>query len=291
MAGLRGGGRDRTGDARASSAEAPADGRIRKLDYWGRPVPDAPGAPDRPEPTLDQDDVAAGVMALLLLALLGWVAWGFLGPAAEEKDGRNLAPQSAAVEPSAPESAPAAPEFGDPIDLTPRSAPPGPAPEAPAPIPAAAQPDTRLALGAQPQSAAAPDLAPTCDPARVLRAYFCTARSELTPGVQAALETGLAEMGACAEGREWIVRGFADTRGQSAANIALARRRAAAVAAVLEARGLTVAEVSGVGETEGLQDGVACPTQRRVDVSLKSAQPPLHRACAPAPTEEELICP
>lgn len=274
--------------ARPAGAAAPA---AAGPDYYGRRGGGG-GGEDPPKPKrFDQDDIAAAIMAILLLLALGWGAMGLVGGGDDPADERRLLPQSTGIDP-APVPAPAPDPFaGAPVDLTPRSAPPAVPSGDPAPVPEAASPQTALAAAPQPDTAAAPAVAPTCDPTRVLRAYFCTAKADLTPQSRAALEAQLTEMGSCADGREWVVKGFTDTRGAETFNTELAARRAARVAELLRAGGLTVSEVVGVGKLTDIEQGQNCANQRRVDVSLKTSIPPSNRACAPLPEEEALICP
>ncbi len=281
--------------ALAPEAPAPAPSAARpeptaRRDYYGRGGSGGSGGGDPPKPKrFDQDDIAAAIMALLLLLAIGWGAMSLLGHRSDGTDDRRLLPQSAAID---PEPAPAPDPFaGAPVDLTPRSVLPAVPSEDPSPVPEAVSPQTALAAAPQPDTAAAPGTAPTCDPSRVVRAYFCTAKADLTPQSRAALERQIKEMGSCTDGREWVVRGFTDTRGAETFNTELAARRAASVASVLRSSGLTVTEVVGVGKLTDMEQGQNCANQRRVDVSLKTSLPPSNRACAPLPEDEALICP
>lgn len=291
----------RTAPAMASaSAVAPASSptpsakpeTTTRRDYYGRGGSGGSGGGEPPKPKrFDQDDIAAAIMALLLLLAIGWGAMSLMGDRGGATDDRRLLPQSAASDPE-PAPAPAPdPYAGAPVDLTPRSVMPAVPSEDPSPVPEAVSPQTALAAAPQPDTAAAPGTAPTCDPTRVVRAYFCTAKADLTPQSRAALESQLKEMGSCTDGREWVVRGFTDTRGAETFNTELAARRAASVASVLRSSGLTVTEVVGVGKLTDMEQGQNCANQRRVDVSLKTSLPPSNRACAPLPEDEALICP
>jgi outer membrane protein OmpA-like peptidoglycan-associated protein len=126
----------------------------------------------------------------------------------------------------------------------------------------------------------------------VIHAYFCTSRSVLTASARKALDAEISEWRSCIADREVVVRGYADTRGASEINAALGERRAAALAAILRDRGLKVAEVTGVGELGGLDDGQNCANQRRVDIALESevdkATP--SRACAPPEEAVPIAC-
>lgn len=65
------------------------------------------------------------------------------------------------------------------------------------------------------------------------------------------------------------ITGYTDTQGSAAANRALAKRRAEAVAAALRGIGAplsTTVSIAGVGEPEGAADGQADQNNRRVDV-------------------------
>jgi len=276
----------------AATAGGAATGGEGRRDYYGRRIGggDGSGGGEPPKPKrFDQDDLAAAVMAILLLLLLGWAGMGLLRSGDGPADDRRVAPQAVVSEP-APAPAPD-PFAGAPVDLTPRSPAPALPSGDPEPVPEAASPQTALAAAPQPDTAAAPGVAPTCDPTRILRAYFCTAKADLTAQSRAALEGELQEMGSCTDGREWVVRGFTDTRGAETFNTELASRRAATIAGLLREKGLTVSEVVGVGKLTDIEQGQNCANQRRVDVSLKTSIPPTNRACAPLPEEEDLICP
>lgn len=276
--------------AKAPPPAAPAG----TLDYYGRRTGGSGGSGGDEPPRrkrFDQDDLAAAVMAIVLILLIGWGGMSLIGQDRTADDARRLLPQSAGSD-SAPAPAPAPdPYAGAPVDLTPRSPAPAVPAGDPAPVPEAASPQTALAAAPQPDTAAAPGIAPTCDPGRVLRAYFCTSKADLTPQSREALAAQLAEMKSCADGREWIVRGFTDTRGTETFNTELASRRAASVAELLRSNGLTVTEIVGVGKMTDMEQGQNCANQRRVDITLKTSVPPVNRACAPLPEEEALICP
>jgi outer membrane protein OmpA-like peptidoglycan-associated protein len=115
--------------------------------------------------------------------------------------------------------------------------------------------------------------------AKPVHAYFCTARSTLTPVAQSALEEQIASWKTQAAGREIVVTGYADTRGTSAFNAQLAASRADFVAGLLRSHGLSVVEATGVGELEGLDDGVNCANQRRVDIAIRGTNATPSRAC------------
>jgi outer membrane protein OmpA-like peptidoglycan-associated protein len=254
-----------------------------------------------------QDDAAGGVIVMLVLILVGWMGFNLLGK--PPGDTKRLAPQSAAIAPAPQPPAPQPPAVKPdpfppgPIDLKPRSPMPEVQPEAePAP-----EAETRQALAAPPatvepvvtaQAAPSPPTpavqpAPvSCTPGRLIHAYFCTARSDLTPAARTALDAEIASWRACAAGQELVVKGYADTRGSQAFNLALGENRARQMANVLRAQGLNVSAVVGVGKLDGMEDGQNCLNQRRVDVGLKSeidAATP-SRACAPPKSLPPLGC-
>jgi outer membrane protein OmpA-like peptidoglycan-associated protein len=213
----------------------------------------------------NQDDLAGVLIVLALLLLIAlYLVRGGGAPAP--------APQrlvsTASVEP-APVPAPLVDPFGDkPVDLTPKSPPPPPA------------------------VAAAPAPAPVCPSGRVMRAWFCTAESELTQASRAALEKGLKDWGSCLTGKQLVVTGYADTRGGPDYNAVLSRARASAVADALRAKGVKVAEAAGAGELPGLADNENCANQRRVDVRLSDdpSAPPPSKSCAPPDEFAALSC-
>ncbi|MBI1359237.1 MAG: OmpA family protein [Alphaproteobacteria bacterium] len=267
-----------------------------------------------------QDDIAGLVMVLLILLLLGWMLFNqFVKPGAGERAAR---PQVAATAPPpAPPPPKKDPFAGGPVDLKPKSPPPSSSPEdasgaspqalldAPpesepgstassAPAPAKAAPPVAPFSAVTAQAAPSPPtptVAPagaTCAPGRMIHAYYCTARSELTAASRAALDKELADWRACVAGGEVVVQGYADTRGSSEFNAALGESRATQMAKILRAQGFNVSEIKGVGELQGLEDGQNCANQRRVDIGLKSeidgATP--SRACAPPKEAAPLQC-
>jgi outer membrane protein OmpA-like peptidoglycan-associated protein len=249
-----------------------------------------------------QDDAAGGVIVLLVLILVGWMGFNLLGKAPD--DTKRLAPQSAAIPPAPqPPAVKPDPFPPGPIDLKPRSPMPEAQPESrPAP-----EAETRQALAAPPATvepvvtAQAAPSQPTpavqpapvsCTPGRLIHAYFCTARSDLTPAARTALDAEIASWRACAAGQELVVKGYADTRGSQAFNLALGENRARQMADLLRAQGLNVSAVVGVGKLDGMEDGQNCLNQRRVDIGLKSesdAATP-SRACAPPKSLPPLGC-
>lgn len=214
----------------------------------------------------NQDDLVAallvGVMLILLLLYL-------IRPGAPTSpDDRILNTQFAASQPEAP-PAPKPDPFGDgPVDLTPKSPLPPPAVEsAPAPAPEAEAVEVTM------------------------HAWFCTAKSELTPATVAALDQQVAEWGPKLISRELVIRGYADTRGGSDYNLALGSARASAVAEYLKSKGVKVAAASGVGELPDLTDNQNCSNQRRVDVRLSDmADEAPDRSCKPPEAFAELMC-
>lgn len=218
----------------------------------------------------NQDDLAGVliVLALLLLFALYLVRGnGAPGPAAAPQ--RLVSPAAAPA--PAPVPAPLVDPYGDkPVDLTPKSPPPPPVA----------------------QAAPAPATAPSCPQGRMMRAWFCTAKSVLTDAAKTSLEKDLADWGPCITGKQLVVTGYADTRGGSEYNISLSTARASAVAEALRAKGVKVAEAAGVGELPGLADGENCANQRRVDVRLSDdpAVPPPSPSCAPPEEFAALSC-
>mgnify|MGYP000620827604 FL=1 len=124
-----------------------------------------------------------------------------------------------------------------------------------------------------------------------MNAWFCTKSSGMTKASQAALEKEMATFKAAFAGKELVVLGYADTRGTSVYNSALAGERANVVADFLRTNGLTVVDARGIGELDGLDDNQNCANQRRVDVFIKGGpgETP-SRACAPEPDVQELAC-
>jgi outer membrane protein OmpA-like peptidoglycan-associated protein len=141
---------------------------------------------------------------------------------------------------------------------------------------------------APPEAAIAPAL-PLAE--RKMNGWFCTASSTLTKASRTALEAELTTFADVFAGKELVIRGYADTRGSTEYNSLLGGERAKVVADFLRTRGLTVAEFSGVGELDGLDDNQNCPNQRRVDIWVKggpAAAP--SRECAPEPEAANLVC-
>lgn len=245
----------------------------------------------------NQDDLFGVVFGIAVLVFL--LLWFMRGKGEEASPGDDLiattqsaTTQSAAVLPAPPKADP----FGDaPVNLKPS----GPIPEAPADVevapvaPPAATPapaPVAPAAVAPPQVAANPEAAlPIAQ--RKMHAWFCTASSRLTKPSRTELTGEMAKFEDVFKGKELVVRGYADTRGSTELNVDLGARRAQTVADYLTARGLSVVDVQGVGELEGLDDNQNCPNQRRVDVWVKGgpAETP-SRACAPEPEVESLMC-
>ena len=209
-----------------------------------------------------QDDLAGVLIVLALLLLIAlYLVRGDAGVVAPSPQ-HLVAPQIAANQP--PPAAPLVDPFGDkPVDLTPKSPPPSPA------------------------AAAIPAPPPACPPGRMMHAWFCTAKSELSPAARASLEKEFAEWGSCVVGKALLVTGYADTRGQPDYNNTLSSARAAAVADVLRGKGATVAEATGKGELPDLVDNKNCANQRRVDVRLSDdpEAPPPSKSCKPLPEQ------
>lgn len=240
----------------------------------------------------NQDDIFGVVFGIAVLIFL--LLWFMRGKGEEASPGDDLlattqstSAQSFAALPAPPKADP----FGDaPVDLKPS----GPIPEAPA--------DVEVAPVAPPAAAPAPApvapavAAPNPEAAlpiaeRKMHAWFCTASSRLTKPSRTELTGEMAKFADVFKGKELIVRGYADTRGSTELNADLGTRRAQTVADYLTSKGLSVVDVQGVGELEGLDDNQNCPNQRRVDVWVKGgpAETP-SRACAPEPEVESLIC-
>jgi outer membrane protein OmpA-like peptidoglycan-associated protein len=210
----------------------------------------------------NQDDLVSvllvGVMLILLLLYL--IRPGAQTAAAGD---RMLNTQFAAAEPEAP-PAPKPDPFGNrPVDLTPKSPLPPPAAE-PSP----------------------PELVEI-----TMHAWFCTAKSELTPATIMALDRQIADWGPKLTSGELVVLGYADTRGASEYNLSLGSLRAGAVADYLRSKGVKVAAASGVGELPDLTDNENCSNQRRVDVRLSGMpEEAPDRSCAPPRDFAELMC-
>lgn len=252
----------------------PPKEKVVDAEYWGANERRGKGGggDDGGRKRFDQDDIAAILIGLALLLLLGWV-W-FKGMFTGGAD-PVAAPQLAANEAAKPLPDPFGP---GPVDLRPTS----PMPEAtvaPAVVPPAVE--AAPAPPPPPTQASAP-VATNCEAAREVRAYFCTARSTLTPASRAAFERGLSDYKSCFSNREIVVTGYADTRGTPEFNLNLGSLRADYLAGVMREQGFTVTEAVSVGELPDIEDGQNCQNQRRVDISLKGdALPTPTRACAP----------
>lgn len=260
----------------------------------------------------NQDDLFGIIFGIaVILFLLLWLMRGRSEEALTE-DGL-VGVQSAANQQlmAAPPPAPLVDPFGNaPVDLRPTGPIPDPLPEpdvaiasvipppsaAPVTPPAAAAPaappvtpkPSVTTLASPPQATVAPAL-PLAE--RKMNSWFCTASSTLTKTSRTALETELAGFAEVFAGKELVVRGYADTRGSTEYNSLLGGERAKVVADFLRTKGLTVAEFTGVGELDGLDDNQNCPNQRRVDVWVKggpAAAP--SRQCAPEPEVAKLVC-
>lgn len=252
------------GQGEASGADGETRGRSGSGGGGGR----------KPPPNIDrafnQDDLVSILMVLALLLMLGLY---FL------RDNGGAQPQQvASIDPVVqPQAAPAPPvplkdPYGDqPLDLTPKAALPPP----------------EVAVAPTP----APAPAPACSAGHTMRAFFCTDRSELTDNAKAALEKELADWNACFKDRQLVVTGYADTRGPAVYNTYLGETRAKSVADFLRSQGVKVAQLTGVGELEGLADNENCSNQRRVDISFAGedgAEP--SRSCAPPQDVAALVC-
>jgi outer membrane protein OmpA-like peptidoglycan-associated protein len=243
----------------------------------------------------NQDDAFGVIFGILvILFLLLWFMRG-RGEVTPQEPDALVSPQSVAALPPPPSAALVDPFAGAPIDLRPK----GDIPETlPDDSVVAATPSEQPAImqAIPPPAAAVPPPVVTPQPPASLaetrlNAWFCTASSTITTASRNALNTELEKFAGVFEGKELIVRGYADTRGATAFNSALGGERARVVADFLRTKGLTVAEFSGVGELDGLDDNQNCSNQRRVDVWVKGgpAEEP-SRACAPTPEVEALVC-
>jgi outer membrane protein OmpA-like peptidoglycan-associated protein len=266
--------------------------------YWGGATAGAKSALSKRG--FNQDDIFGVVFGVAVLAFL--LLWFVRGRGEESPAGDLLATpqsttgQSLAALPS-PAPAPKVDPFGDaPVNLKPTGpipegspadpqiaavAPPAatPAPAAPAPV-----------IASPPSVAANPEAAiPVAE--RKMHAWFCTASSRMTKSSRTALKGQMAKFDDVFAGKELVVRGYADTRGSVELNADLGSRRAQTVADYLTARGLSVVDVQGVGELNGLGDNQNCSNQRRVDVWVKGgpAETP-SRECTPEPDVEALVC-
>jgi outer membrane protein OmpA-like peptidoglycan-associated protein len=236
-----------------------------------------------------QDDLFGVIFGIaVILFLLLWLMRGRSEEAPSE-DGlagvQSVANQQLAA---APPPAPLIDPFGNaPVDLRPTGPIPGSLPEPDAGVAAAPAPQAATPA-APPKAAIAPAL---LLPERKMNGWFCTASSKLTKASRTALEAELTTFADVFAGKELVVRGYADTRGSSDYNSLLGAERAKVVADFLRTNGLTVAEFSGVGELDGLDDNQNCPNQRRVDVWVKggTAAAP-SRECAPEPEVAGLVC-
>jgi outer membrane protein OmpA-like peptidoglycan-associated protein len=289
--------------AGANAAEGqPAAAVLRKMEtapvsgYWN-------GATSGAKSTLtrrgfNQDDIFGVVFGIAVLAFL--LLWFVRGRGEETPAGDLLAtPQSttgqslAALSPPAPASK--VDPFGDaPVNLKPTGPVPDASPADPqvaSVTPPAATPAPAAPLAASPPVLAAnPETAIPIDE-RKMHAWFCTASSRMTKSSRAELKGQMAKFEDVFAGKELVVRGYADTRGSNELNADLGSRRAQTVASYLTAKGLSVVDVQGVGELNGLDDNQNCPNQRRVDVWVKGgpAETP-SRDCAPEPDVKALVC-
>lgn len=246
----------------------------------------------------NQDDIFGVVFGIAVLAFL--LLWFVRGRGEETPAGDLLAtPQSATGQSLAalppPGPAPKVDPFGNaPVNLKPT----GPIPEAsPAdPQVASVAPPAATPAPAAPVTASPPALAASPEAAipiaeRKMHAWFCTASSRMTKSSRTELKGQMAKFEDIFAGKELVVRGYADTRGSNELNADLGARRAQTVANYLTSKGLSVVDVRGVGELNGLDDNQNCPNQRRVDVWVKGgpAETP-SRECAPEPDVEALVC-
>ena len=185
--------------------------------------------------------------------------------------------------------------FGNaPVNLKPTGPIPNAAPGDPqiaSIAPPAVTPAPAAPLAASPPAFAANPEAAIPIAERKMHAWFCTASSRMTKSSRTELKGQMAKFEDVFAGKELVVRGYADTRGSTELNADLGSRRAQTVADYLTAKGLSVVDVQGVGELNGLDDNQNCSNQRRVDVWVKGgpAEAP-SRECTPEPEAAALIC-
>jgi outer membrane protein OmpA-like peptidoglycan-associated protein len=229
----------------------------------------------------NQDDLAGVLVVLAVLLLIGlYLVNMFRGNGATVADDDVLSVQSAAAAPAAP-AGPLPDPFGSKaVDLTPKSPPPESTVVEVAPPPAPA-----------PEAAVAP--AAVAAPAALevrAHAYFCTDKSELTLASAEALDGEIAAWGSRMAGKDLVVAGYADTRGEAVYNTWLGGERAKAVVNYLTAKGFKATALA-VGELPDLDDNRNCANQRRVDVRLADApEETPSRSCAPPPELAALAC-
>jgi outer membrane protein OmpA-like peptidoglycan-associated protein len=251
----------------------------------------------------NQDDLFGLIFGLAVIAFL--LLWLMRGRSEQAPVEEGLVGVQSAANLATPPAPPVDPFGNAPVDLRPSGPIPEPLPEpatTEATPPPAAAPVTPTAAAAPPAAANPPVATPATPPAaavapsvplaeRKMNGWFCTASSTLTKASKAALETELATFADVFAGKELVVRGYADTRGSTEFNAALGGERARVVADFLRTKGLQVAEYTGIGELDGLDDNQNCPNQRRVDVWVKggpAAAP--SRECAPEPEVAQLVC-
>ena len=289
-------------DAPKAEPSPPASAPFSAAEFWGnkkRPSGGGGGGGGssgggaggvRRERAFNQDDIAGAVIVLLILLLSGWmlVNLGGKSPGVDPRLQPQLAQTSPVPSPPAIKPDPFPP---GPIDLTPKSPMPHAEPSKAAP-PVSATPMASAQAAPNPPTPLARPLGASCAPGRMIHAYFCTSRSDLSPTVRSALESEVADWRACVADQELAVKGYADTRGSTETNAALSADRARVFAELLRTQGLKVVEVQGLGELEGMEDGQNCANQRRVDVGLKSeietATP--SRACRAPKEAAPLAC-
>ncbi|MEQ1781406.1 MAG: OmpA family protein [Hyphomonadaceae bacterium] len=280
----------------------PAAAVLRKVEtspvagYWGGATAGAKSA--LVKRGFNQDDIFGVVFGLAVLAFL--LLWFVRGRGEETPAGDLLATpqsvtgQSFAAMPTPPPT-PKVDPFGDaPVNLKPTGPIPNTAPGDPQI--ASVGPPAATPAPAAPMTASPPTLAANPEAAipiaeRKMHAWFCTASSRMTKSSRAELKGQMAKFEDVFAGKELVVRGYADTRGSTTLNADLGSRRAQTVADYLKAKGLSVVDVQGVGELDGLDDNQNCSNQRRVDVWVKGgpAEAP-SRECAPEPDVEALVC-
>lgn len=232
------------------------------------PKPPANPAGVEKEKVIDRDLLVGGALSSLLLLFFGWNLFG------GTKGHVAAAPSPEPVLKVASAPKPDAFPSGEPVELRPQTPLPSASPmeEASAQAPPVA-PTPEVKVAQAPPAKLPPVAGSACDRVKMVKAYFCTASSELSPDMRSVLEKQLTDWKACLGGSALVVRGYADTRGQSAYNTALSTARADTLRDLLKSHDVKVAEAEGEGELPGLADNQNCPNQRRVDISIGDAQP------------------
>jgi outer membrane protein OmpA-like peptidoglycan-associated protein len=271
----------------------PAVAVLRKMEtspvggFWGGAAAGAQAATRKRG--FNQDDMFGVMFGLAVIAF--FLLWLFRGKGAvPPSEDELLTAQSAPSTASAPAPLALVDPFGNaPVDLRPS----GPIVE----TPPSQQPVVPPAVAATPPPAPAVTAPPVTADTGIsladtrMHVWFCTASSRITKASRTQLTGELARFEDVFAGQQLVVRGYADTRGSTELNADLGQRRAQTVATYLTKKGLSVVDVQGVGELEGLDDNQNCPNQRRVDIWVKGgpAESP-SRACVPEEEASALVC-